>query len=71
MYYLYNHNWVVDDDLARADTTLNDDEELKVRICLDEEMEAQICELPNSKIEMEAQNRDLANLKDEPYSKYD
>ena len=57
MYYLYNHNWVVDDDLARADTTLNDDEELTVRTCLDEEMEAQ--------------NRDLANLKDTPYSKYD
>ena len=57
MYYLYNHNWVVDDDLARADTTLNDDEELTVRTCLDEEMEAQ--------------NRDLANLKDTPYSQYD
>ena len=57
MYYLYNHNWVVDDDLARADTTLNDDEELTVRTCLDEEMEAQ--------------NRDLANLKDTPYSNYD
>ena len=51
--------------------TLNDDEELKVRTCLDEEMEAQICELPNSKIEMEAQNRDLANFKDEPYFKHD
>ena len=62
---------VVDDDLARADTTLNDFEELTVRTCLDEEMEAQICELPNLKDEMEAQNRNLPNLKDEPYSKYD
>ena len=71
MYYLYNHNWVVYDDLARADTTLNDDEELTVRTCLDEEMEAQICELPNSKMEMKAQNKNLANLKDTPYAKYD
>ena len=68
MHYLYNHNWVVDDDLARADTTLNDDEELTVRTCLDEEMEAQICELSNSKMEMEAQNTNLANLKDTPYA---
>ena len=62
---------LVDDELARADTTLNNDEELTIRTGLDKEMEAHICELPNSKIEMEAQNRDLANLKDEPYSKYD
>ena len=45
---------VVDDDVARADTTLSDDEELTVRSCLDEEMEAQISELPNSKDKMEA-----------------
>ena len=34
-------------------------------------MEAQICELPNSKMEMKAQNKNLANLKDTPYAKYD
>ena len=68
---MYNHSFVVDDDLARADTTLNDDEELTVRKCLDEEMDAQISVLPNSKDEMEAQNSDLSNLKDEPYSVYD
>ena len=69
MYYLNNHALVADDDLARADTTLNGDEELTVRTCLDEEMEVQISELPNSKDEMEAQNSDLLNLKDESYSK--
>ena len=45
--------------------------ELTVRTCLDEEMEAHICELHNLKDEMEAQKRDLPNLKDEPYPKYD
>ena len=69
MYYLNNHTLVVDDDLARADTTLNVDEELTVRKCLDEDMEVQISELPNSKDEMEAQNSDWLNLKDESYSK--
>ena len=34
-------------------------------------MEAHICELHNLKDEMEAQKRDLPNLKDEPYPKYD
>ena len=51
---MYNDSLVVDDDVARADTTLSDDEELTVRSCLDEEMEAQISELPNSKDKMEA-----------------
>ena len=69
MYYLNNHTLVVDDDLARADTTLNVDEELTVRKCFDEDMEVQISELPNSKDEMEAQNSDWLNLKDESYSK--
>ena len=44
MYYLYNHSLVVDEDLERANATLND-KELKVRTCLDEAIEAQICEL--------------------------
>ena len=50
MYYLYDHSLVVADELARADNTLNDDEELTVRTCLDEEIEAHVSELPNSKL---------------------
>ena len=44
MYYLYNHSLVVDEDLERANATLND-KKLTVRTCLDEAIEAQICEL--------------------------